>query len=290
SSDVCSSDLPSRSQGCRTSDASGAGGGIGRRCRERGSERAPVQVAVVLLMPRLGSDESDIQNHTPRKALLHAELIRVRSRNLAGRVHLHGSRRRKHRRSGIELLRITVLLRDTERFGRVGYRIESSVALDAVIEDATAGTDYEILFAGDVPGNSDARTPLQTTVLGQILTDTSASLAYAVGGISAAWDHKPNVVDGEIGFGDRIVGVSGVGCRVDRRNVQPGSLRRIELRKFKGRCLQASIVLWLVPGGAQTPVERQMRSDLPGILNILFDVPVTVQAVNMMLRLGSARR
>src|ERR1035441_11105822 len=49
--------------------------------------------------------------------------------------------------------------------------------------------------------------------------------------------------------------------------------------------LQASVVLWLVPGGAQTVIERQARSDLPGILDILFDVPVTVQAINMMLRL-----
>ncbi len=236
-------------------------------------------------MPRLGADVRDIQNRIPRKALLYAELIRVRSRNLAGRVNLHGSRRREHRGGGIELLSITVLRGDAERFGRVGNRVERAVALYAVIIDSAAGANYEIPFAGDVPGNSEAGTPLQTAVLGQVLIDTSAGLANAIVDVSATWDHKPNVVRGAIRIGYRIVRASRVVRRVDRRKVQLGSLSRIEQRKFKGRCLQGSVVLWLVPGGAQTVIERQARSDLPGILNIFFDVPVTVQTVDMMLRL-----
>src|ERR1022692_2949024 len=236
-------------------------------------------------MPRHGSDVSDIQNRIPRKALLYAELIRVGSRNLAGRVNLHGTRWRKHCRGGIELLSITVISGDAEGFGRVGNRVERAVALYAVIIDSAAGADHEILFAGDVPGNSEAGTPLQTAVLGQVLIDTSAGLAYAIVDVSASWDHQPNVVRGAIRIGYRIVRASRVVRRVDRRKVQLGSLSRIEQRKFKGGCLQGSVVLWLVPGGAQTVIERQAWSDLPGILNILFDVPVTVQAVNVMLRL-----
>jgi hypothetical protein len=51
---------------------------------------------------------------------------------------------------------------------RVGDGIESAVALDAVIEDAPARANHDVLFAGDVPREAEAWSKLQTLVLGEV--------------------------------------------------------------------------------------------------------------------------
>ena len=54
-------------------------------------------------------------------------------------------------------------------FRRIGDGVENAVALDAVIVDAAAGAQHDVLFAGDVPGDAETRTPLQAAVLEEVL-------------------------------------------------------------------------------------------------------------------------
>ena len=69
--------------------------------------------------------------------------------------------------------------------------------------------------------------------------------------------------------------------RIDGRTIEADGLGRIPELRHEGGRLPDGIVLRLIPGGAHTVVQGQVRRDFPGVLNVLLDVPVAVQTVDV---------
>ena len=150
-------------------------------------------------MARLRAHIGGIQHHAPRQPGLNAELIVVSGRNLAGRIGRVQVRRSKQHVARVDVLREAVVQRRLNRLGRIADEVEHAVALEAVVVDAAAGADHDVLLAGDIPRDAETRAPLRAAVLLQILVDALASLADAVERIAGARHFQADVERRQVG-------------------------------------------------------------------------------------------
>src|SRR5215471_2850578 len=119
-------------------------------------------------MPRYRSNVCSVQNHRVGQRALNPERVIVRGRYLAVGIQSVKRRRRQQRAGRIDVFHETEIQGWRYGFRWISNHVEDSISLITIVESSTADAEDKIVASGNVPGQTETRSPYRRWIGHQI--------------------------------------------------------------------------------------------------------------------------